>query len=246
MAFREIHRIGGHLYLYERESYWDPKLRKVRKRTVRYLGPCDARGRLRAPPALRVDSVHSSFPIGPLAVLYAAARDLAVVDRIQEVLEVDRSEASLLLALALNQATHRLPLSRVPGWIARSPLPRWEAFDPESVDRASLESVLGRLSRLLPTREWDHRGFELQRVLTRRWRNGSREPATCFYEVTKQAYYGSDCPWAEVGHDPAIGAIGTVVGFGLVARPAKLPDLWTDGTFRGSAIPEAWCSGSAT
>ena len=216
MTFREVHRIGGHLYLYERESYWDSKLRKVRKRTVRYLGPCDAQGRLRTPPTLRMDSIHSSFPVGPLAVLYAAARELAIVDRIQEVLEVERAEANQLLALALNQATHRLPLSRVPGWIARSPLPRWEAFDPQSVDRTSLESVLGRLSRLLPTREWDHRGFELQRVLTRRWRNGSREPATCFYDITKQTYYGSECPWAEVGHDPAIGALGTVVGFGLV------------------------------
>ena len=125
MTLREIHRIGGLLYLYGRESYWDPKLRKVRKRTVRYLGPCDAHGRLRTPPALRVDCVHSSFPIGPLAVLYAAAREFSVVDRIQEVLEVEWAEASQLLALAFNQATHRLPLSRVPGWIARSPLPRW-------------------------------------------------------------------------------------------------------------------------
>ncbi len=115
MAFREIHRIGGHLYLYERESYRDPKLRKVRRRTVRYLGPCDARGRLRAPPTLRVDSVHSSFPVGRLPVLYAAARKLDVVDRIQAVLEVERAEASRLHALALNQATHRLPLSRIPG-----------------------------------------------------------------------------------------------------------------------------------
>ena len=225
MAFREIHRIGGHLYLYERESYRDPTLRKVRKRAVRYLGPCDARSRLRAPPTLRVDSVHSSFPVGPLAVLNAAARELAVADRIQEVLEVERAEASRLPALALNQATHRLPLSRIPGWIARSPIPRWEALDPESVDRASLESVLGRLSRRLPTREWDHRGFELQRVLTRRWRNGSRESATCFYEVTKQTYYGSECPWAEVGHDPAIGAIGTVVGFGLVVSRDHHPPV---------------------
>jgi hypothetical protein len=37
------------------------------------------------------------------------------VDRIQAVLEVERAEASRLHALALNQATHRLPLSRIPG-----------------------------------------------------------------------------------------------------------------------------------
>ncbi len=83
MAFREVYRKGRHHYLYERESYWDPKLRKVRKRTLRYLGPCDARGRLRVPPSVRVDSLHSSFPVGPLAVLYAAARDLHVVDRVE-------------------------------------------------------------------------------------------------------------------------------------------------------------------
>lgn len=216
MTFREVYRKGHRHYLYERESYWDPKLRKVRKRTLRYLGPCDARGRITAPPAVRVNSFHSSFPVGSLATLYAAARDLHVVDRIEEVLEVERREASLLLALGLNQAVHRLPLSRVPPWISRSPLPRWEAFDPGGVDRAALDTVLGRLSRLLPTREWDQRGFELQRVLTRSWRNGSREPATCYYDITKQAYYGSECPWAEVGHDPAIGAIGSVVGFGMV------------------------------
>ncbi len=79
-----------------------------------------------------------------------------------------------------------------------------------------LDTALGRLSRLLPTRDWDHRGFDLQRALTRSWRNGSREPATCYYDITKQAYCGTECPWAEVGHDPAIGAIGSVVGFGMV------------------------------
>lgn len=216
MTFREVYRKAGRYYLYERESYWDPKLHKVRKRMVRYLGPCDARGRLRAPPSVRVDTLHSSFPVGSLAALYAAARELAVVDRIEEVLEVERPVACHLLSLGLNQAVHRLPLSRVPAWVARSPLPRWEGFDPAGLDRPALETALERLSRLLPTHEWDHRGFELQRVLTRRWRNGSREPATCYYDITKQAYYGSECPWAEVGHDPAIGAVGSVVGFGMV------------------------------
>lgn len=32
----------------------------------------------------------------------------------------------------------------------------------------------------------------------------------------------------------------------LVARPVKLADLWTGGTFRGSPIPPAWCSGFGT
>ncbi len=32
----------------------------------------------------------------------------------------------------------------------------------------------------------------------------------------------------------------------LVARPAKMRDLWTDSTFRGCAIPEVWSYGSAT
>ncbi|EQD57470.1 transposase IS4 family protein, partial [mine drainage metagenome] len=39
-------------------------------------------------------------------------------------------------------------------------------------------------------------------------------PAGAYYDITKQAYYGSHCPYAQLGHDERGTAV--VVGFGMV------------------------------
>ena len=75
MVFPRIITTRGRHYLQQVESVWDPKKKRSVTRVLAHLGPCDESGKLLRPPRARVESVHSSFPVGTLAVLYAAARD---------------------------------------------------------------------------------------------------------------------------------------------------------------------------
>jgi hypothetical protein len=41
----------------------------------------------------------------------------------------------------------------------------------------------------MPDGRMEDRGLVLQEEMTRVWRNGSREPAQFYYDVTRQIYY---------------------------------------------------------
>jgi hypothetical protein len=211
----KVCHIGRNFYAYARESYWDPKLKRARQRTVRYLGRCDARGNLIAPARPRVDSVHSAFPVGALSVFYAAAEELQIAQHAQSTLVTDERTARLIVVLVLNQLVGRQPVRRLPDWLRASPLPQWAHFDAEAVGHEDLEKAQDALCRFNAFRAKEDRGLALQEALTREWRRGSREPGAVYYDITKQPYYGSSCPYAGVGHD-ANGGLSSVVGFGLV------------------------------
>ncbi|EQD68802.1 hypothetical protein B2A_00281, partial [mine drainage metagenome] len=139
---REIKLIRGYHYLYEVESAWDSKLKQSRKVRSLYLGPCDAKGRLRAQPKVKLEGVHSAYPVGPLAAFYAQARAARITEVAEEVLGLNPGEARLLLAMTLNQLTGRRPLDEIPAWIDRTPLRRWEPDLPSSIGRGDIENVL--------------------------------------------------------------------------------------------------------
>ncbi len=214
MAYTRVKPQGDNYYLCEYESYWDPKMGRSRQRFLRYLGPCDKKGNLLATPQPRVGAIHSAFPVGPLATFYAAAQQLRVQERIQEILEVDEGQAATLLTLGLNQAAARVPLNHLSEWVKASPLPKWLSLDAEKLNPRSFEEALSSLCHLTPQRTWEDRGLLLQQELTRAWRGTSREPAGAYYDITKQSYYGSHCPYAQLGHDERGTAV--VVGFGMV------------------------------
>ena len=214
MTYTQICRIHGHTYAYEMESYWDPKSKRTRRRTVRYLGRCDETGKLLVPASVRVEYVSSTFEAGPLALFYAAAQDLHLREQIAQTLGVDPPIASLLLTLALNQVVGRRPLSHLAEWTLRSPLVTWENLDPTRVDHDAFQTALMTLCRPVPG-GFENPGLELQHRLTQEWRRGSREPAAAYYDITKQPYYGTECPYAALGHDGE-GNLSNVVGFGLV------------------------------
>ncbi len=214
MAYTRVKPQGGRFYLCEYESYWDPQMGRSRQRFLRYLGPCEKDGRLLARPMARVDHVHSTFSTGPLALFYAAAQDLELRDRFQDTLGVDRTSASLLLTLALNQIVGRQPISRLSEWTLRSPMMTWEGLDPNAVTHDAFQTALTSLCHRAPG-GFDNPGLELQHRLTEEWRQGSREPAAAYYDITKQPYYGTECEYAALGHD-AEGNLSNVVGFGLV------------------------------
>ena len=214
MTYIQVCRIHGHFYAYEMESYWDPKTKRTRRRTVRYLGRCDEMGKILIPAKVTVSHVHSAFSVGPLALFYSAAQDLELRDRFEATLGVNRSTASLLLTLALNQIAGRQPISRLAEWTLRSPLMTWEGLDSDAVTHEAFQSALTALCHPVPG-GFDNPGLELQHRLTQDWRQGSREPAAAYYDITKQPYYGTECSYAAVGHDGE-GNLSNVVGFGLV------------------------------
>ncbi|MGI0067854.1 MAG: IS1634 family transposase [Thermoplasmata archaeon] len=214
MSYTRVKPQGDRFYLCEYESYWDPEMHRSRQRFLRYLGPCDKDGKPLAPPTHRIDHVHSVFEVGRLALFFAAARDLKVVETIEVALGCNRAEAELVLDLALNQVVLRRPLYHLADWVRRSPLMAWQELDPSQVTHEAYQEALMRLCRPLSS-EYDNAGLFLQERLNTEWRRGSREPAAVYYDITKQTYYGTECPNAAIGHD-ADRNLANVVGFGLV------------------------------
>ncbi len=217
MSYPNVARVGDHYYLYEKESFWDRKLKKTRQRTIRYLGRCDKNGRLLEPVKPRVTSIHSSFPVGPLGVFYAGARELSVVDRASSILRVPRPVAQAFLGLGLNQVVHRLALRRVADWVQESPIPAWEKWDVSHLGKGDFEGALDALCSISETGTKQEGGHALQDDLTQAWRADTREPAGYYYDfdTTKVRFYGNTLPYAEMGH-ASDRSIRTVVGFGLV------------------------------
>ena len=213
MTYHVYKTLGGRRYAYEYESYYDQKLGRSRQRMVRYLGPCDKEGAIIAEPKIGIEAVYSAFPVGPLAVLYAAAKDLHIQDNVASV--ISKGPAKLLLCIALNQATARVPIYRLPEWVVASPLPKWEGIEAQSLTVRNFEEALSTLCHLTPQKTWENKGYLLQKILTKAWRGTSREPAGAYYDITKQSYYGTHCPYGQLGHDED-GGTSLVVGFGMV------------------------------
>jgi len=215
MAYLVTRRVGKYLYRYEVESYRDPDTKQPRQRVLRFLGRVDKAGRIVVRPAVRVDSISGSFPVGALAMFYAMARELDMVSHIQDVLDIDHDTAAHVLCLVLNQIGPRRPLSDLPAWVARSPIPRWERLDMGRLNRDSFDRALRKLCHATVDGGIDDLGLKLQQEMTKVWRGQTREPVQFYYDVTRQVYYGNGCSYAEPGYFPG-GTNKNVLGFGMV------------------------------
>jgi hypothetical protein len=210
----QVKAIRGRHYLYEREGYWDSVAQKKKYRNYRSLGPCDEHGNLLGTQRVDIEGIHSSAPVGPLAVFWAACQQLNVVERVEKVVG-DALHARIVVALALNQLTGRRALDGVSEWLGEGPLPNWLGFDADKVNRSRLDATLSALCLHRQDGSIHDRGLLVQESLTRAWRGQTREPAQYFYDVTKAVYHGSTCELAEPGYHPE-GTRKNVVGFGLV------------------------------
>ena len=206
---------GGRYYRYLVEGRWDPIRKYTVQRTIACLGRCDTKGHILTPSRPRVDRVHSAYPVGALAFFHAVADDIHLVTIAREVLGLDETDGAHLEALCLNQMTGRRPHEHLPEWVRVTPLPGWSGVDPARYTDTGFARVMDRLCRVTVNGNFEDGGVRLQQALTEEWRSRSREPATGFYDITKQRYYGETNPWAANGHDSERG-ISRVVGFGLV------------------------------
>ncbi len=215
VAFEVVRKIGKYRYKYEVEAYRDPETKRPRQRILRFFGRVDTKGNIVVPGQVRVDSVHSAFPVGPLSLFTAVADSLQLQGHIQRSLQIDPDTAGHVLCLALNQLCHRRPLTKLSDWVVRSPLPDWLDLDPARISRDSFQAALNALCHRTRDHIIEDRGLVLQKDLTAVWRNGGKEPAQYYYDVTKRLYYGSTCPYAEPGYFPG-GTHKNVIGFGMV------------------------------
>ena len=215
-TYVEVRRRGDRFYAYEREPYWDSKRKQGRKRTIRFLGPCDRRGRVLRSPKVHLDGVSSSVSVGRPLVFLAAAEKLRVRELARAVLGGDDEVAGRFVLMAVNQASDRVPDEHLPAWAEAGPLPRLLSLGPKRLTPEDFGNVHRALCHLSEeTHILEDRGLLLQERLTRAWRSQSREPPGAYYDVTKQAYYGWTNPYAQVGHD-SNGGLSPVVGFGMV------------------------------
>ncbi|MBI5242666.1 MAG: transposase [Elusimicrobia bacterium] len=215
MAYLVTRRIGKHLYRYEVESYWDSAKKQSRQRILRFVGRVDKQGKVLVAPAVRVDSVSDSIPVGPLSFFYAMARELDLVAHIKEVLDVRHDVAVHILCLVLNQIGAKRPLAELPAWVARSPIPRWEKLREPLLTRESFDRALHSLCHSTRDGGLEDLGLALQQAMTKVWRGDSREPAQFYYDITRQIYHDNSCDYAEPGYFPG-GTKRNVLGFGMV------------------------------
>ncbi|MDE1881936.1 MAG: hypothetical protein KGI89_15490, partial [Euryarchaeota archaeon] len=180
----EVKAIGGRFYLYEVQYSWDRKKGRSRKRTVRYLGPCDPAGKLLRRPRIATEALRAVEPVGAPAALYAQAVDLDVVRVAEETLGLSRRTAAFLLALAIDAATGPRAPGVLESWVARGPLSWWEP----SLRGASLGPLMTELrEKLHPGTHADgpspRAAFEAE--LTRAWTSRALvpEPPGAFVEA---------------------------------------------------------------
>ena len=215
MTSKKVCKIGNNYYLYERESYWDPVKKKSCQRNSTYIGKCDKNGKLISSVKKRIDHVHSSFPVGPLSIFYAAAQELQLTSNIRELMEVTDEVASHILCLTLNQIVGRRPVGKLDSWVLRSPLVDWEDMNPENITQKAFEIALSNLCIIYPDGAIEDNGLVLQYGMTKVWNDISPEPPRYYYDITKQKYYGTKSFYGEPGYYPG-GTNKNVVGFGLV------------------------------
>ncbi len=208
-----VKRIGGRSYLYQRTPYWD-KERGRKGDEWKYLGRCDEEGNLVRAASPRVGAVHSAFPVGALAVFWAAAQELDVLGVATRTLG-DAQAARLTLTLALNQVAGRRPLDQLPEWLGRGPVAGWLGLDAATLTRDDFEKALSALCHRASDGTTLDQGLVLQQALTKAWRGDTREAAQYYYDVTKVLYHGSESELAQKGYFPG-GTRKPVVGFGLV------------------------------
>ena len=205
----------GHKYRQLCETVWDKERKRPRVVVLEHLGTVmekDGREEVSAARP-RVDAVLSSFPVGPLSLFYALAKQLKLGEHISDVLGTEERISSCVLYMVINQIVGRRPIYELPAWINGSPLVEWEGTGP--VDRGAISGALGALCRLRSDGVIEDRGLALQRELTHAWKNGGREPPQYYYDITRQLYYGGECGYAAPGYYPG-GTHRHVIAFGLI------------------------------
>jgi len=219
MAFERTTTVDGKRYRQLVESRWNPEKKQSRIHVIKHLGKVIKEGGKEklVPSQLKFDSVDHAYPVGELALFWKVAEEFEIQKSILKAIGRDDKDTSMaILILAINQLMGRKSLTKIGGWIAETPIPRWTNIDPNKLNKDYFLSALDKISAQNENMKSSY-SYIIQNNITNVWRKiiGSEPERYFFYQdITRIRWNGNKSIWAENGYGAQIGR--PHIGFGLV------------------------------
>ena len=122
MSFERTITSRGKKYRQLVESRWDKEKKQSRIHVIRHLGSVvEKNGKEETvTPESRFNSIDMAYPVGSIAVFWKVAEEFQIRRCLSD--SVGEDNALAILLLAMNQLTGRRALTKIGGWVLRSPL----------------------------------------------------------------------------------------------------------------------------
>ena len=243
MGFVARRKVGGRVYLEERESYRQNG--KVKVRFLRYLGvEGEERGKPR-PTRHVLDDLRprGSSRAGDVGLLWAIAQDLRIPQTIDTICgrysdKVGASPGTLLTVWAINRVLYPESATQLASWVPTTDLPRLTGVDPEAFTKDAFLTCLDRVCGEDPdigglvdrTARLDD---ELFRAFRERHPLPGGESEVFAYDLTSVLFFGVTCPLAEFGYNAEKTTDQVQVNLGLLVTQKERQPVTHD-VFEGS------------
>ena len=218
MSFERTITSRGRKYRQIVESRWDSEKKQSRIHVIRHLGSVvekDGREEVIAAES-RFESIDMAYPAGNMALFWKTAESFHVKECLSDAIGEEKALAILLMVM--NQLTGRKALTKMSGWVERSPLHRLIPLDPEKMTKDYFLSALDEIS-IRNDGEEESRSMSIQHGLSETWKGiiDPERPRYFFYQdITRIRWNGQENEIAERGRPH--------IGFGiLVSRDHYMP-----------------------
>ena len=234
VSFIARRKVGGRVYLEERESYRERG--RVKTRFLRYLGvEGNERGEPR-PARHLLDSLRpqGSSREGDVALLWAVAQDLRIPQTIDRMCPHrsgpgEASPGMLLTVWAINRVVYPESATQLERWTPTTDLPRLTGVPPGAFTKDAFLYALDKVCGEDPASGTLVDRIEaLEDELYHVWRTAHPLPGatkeTLAYDLTSVLFFGVTCPLAELGYNAKDVEDQLQVNLGLlVSRPDTMP-----------------------
>ncbi|EQB65826.1 MAG: Transposase [Thermoplasmatales archaeon E-plasma] len=224
MSFERTITSRGKRYRQIVESRWDKEKKQSRIHVIRHIGSVVEKDGIEEVIAAesRFESIDMAYPVGNIALFWKIAESFHVKECLSDA--IGEENAMAILLLAINQLMGRKALTKMSGWIKRSPLHRWISLDPEKMTKDYFLSALDSISSRIDGEE-ESRSMSIQHGLSETWKGiiGHEHPRYFFYQdITRIRWNGQENEIAERGYGAQTGR--PHIGFGLlVSRDHYMP-----------------------
>jgi len=183
MSYTVKQKIGGGIYAYEAQSYWDPKKKQSRQKR-RYLGVWDeSTGKIIPKEAGRDVKITKSF--GPPYLLDAVCNEIQLRSKLSEAFGKDSGS---ILAIAMCKVLHPASIKNLNQVLADSFLPEMYSLK-GSFSSQRLSSFLERLS----TKDGAMTSFYNSLIVG--------EDETLIFDITSLSSASRNINWLEYGYN---------------------------------------------
>lgn len=207
-------KVGGKIYLEERESYRQNG--KVKVRFLRYLGPEGDALRKPIKPHHIFDQINPSVSSreGDVALLWALAKDLQIpqtIDRFcpHKSAQDKPSPGTLLTVWAINRVLYPESATQLEKWVPTTDIPRLTRMPSDAFTKDTFLASLDKICDVdFDTGIIEDRSNQLNVEFYRLWREANPLPKgereVLAYDLTSVLFFGVTCPLSEFGYN-AIG-----------------------------------------